>query len=72
MSKAQWKYYRDDCISTLRAIADFLEDQKYDYDQRDLERLLTKVVENHEVYLDKKYMKSKKIQNNNKAIDFYS
>lgn len=72
MSKALWKQYRDDCISTLRTIAEFMEEQKYDYDQKDLDRLLRKVKEHHEIYLDKKYQRKPDKPSKNNPIDFYS
>ena len=71
MGKALWKQYRDDCISTLRTIAEFIEEQKYDYDQTDLETLLKKVKENHEIYLDKKYQRKPEKPKKSNPIDFW-
>jgi|DEB0MinimDraft_4_1074332.scaffolds.fasta_scaffold143200_2 hypothetical protein len=70
--KAQWKYYKDDVVSTLRTIANFVDNGKYDYDQVDLDRLLDQVKYNHAHYIELRDGKNIKTENDNlsKAIQF--
>lgn len=70
--KAQWKYYKKDVVSTLRTIANFVDNGKYDYDQVDLDRLLDQVKYNHAHYIRLRDGKNIKEENNNlsKAIQF--
>ena len=69
-SKAQWKYYRDDVVGTLRTIANYIENGKYDYDQQDLDRLLDQVKYNHAHYIELRDGKKKKKFNRANPIQF--
>tara|TARA_R100000734_G_C3317888_1_gene111426 strand:- start:2330 stop:2557 length:228 start_codon:yes stop_codon:yes gene_type:complete len=70
--KAQWKYYKDDVVNTLRTIANFVDNGKYDYDQVDLDRLLDQAKYNHAHYIRLRDGKDIKKESNNlsKAIQF--
>ncbi len=69
-SKAQWKYYRDDVVSTLRTIANFIENGKYDYHQQDLDRLLDQAKYNHAHYIKLRDGKDERKANRRNAIEF--
>lgn len=69
-SKAQWKYYRDDVVRTLKTISNYIENGKYDYDQQDLDRLLDQVKYNHAHYIELRDGREKKETNRANAIEF--
>lgn len=48
--KAQWKYYKDDVVSSLRAIAGWVEKSKFDYEQQDFDVLLDEIKHNYAHY----------------------
>ena len=68
-NKAQWKYYRDGVVSSLRTIAKYIEEGKYDYHQRDLDRLLDDIKYNHAHYIELRDKKNQKPDNKTKAIE---
>jgi|TARA_B100001939_G_C16803240_1_gene556599 hypothetical protein len=51
-NKAQWKYYRDNVVSTLKTIAKYVEQGKYDYEQQDLDDLLDRAKHDYAHYLE--------------------
>mgnify|MGYP003673869438 CR=1 FL=1 len=69
-SKAQWKYYRDDVVGTLRTISNYVENGKYDYDQQDLDRLLDQVKYNYAHYIELRDGKEQKEINRANPIQF--
>ena len=69
-NKAQWKYYKESVVKSLRNIADYVEDGKHDYHQRDLDRLLDDIKYNHAHYIELRDKTIKKINNKTKAIQF--
>lgn len=69
-NKAQWKYYRDGVVSSLRTIAKYIEEGNHDYRQQDLDRLLDDVKYNHAHYIQLRDKKNQKPNNRTKAIEF--
>ena len=69
-SKAQWKYYRDDVVGTLRTISNYIENGKYDYHQQDLDRLLDQVKYNYAHYIELRDGKEQKEINRANPIQF--
>ena len=51
-NKAQWKYYKENVVQTLRTIAKYVEEGRHDYHQQDLDRLLDDVKYNHAHYIE--------------------
>ena len=50
-NKAQWKYYKENVVQSLRTIAKYIEEGRHDYNQQDLDRLLDDVKYNHAHYI---------------------
>lgn len=68
-NKAQWKYYKESVVKTLRTIAKYVEEGKHDYHQQDLDRLLDDVKYNHAHYIELRDNKNQKSINKTKAIE---